>query len=465
MDNKIVVCDNGRCIITAPDAVEKALEDPIFNAFNRVIEDVATVYPDAILIGAVAAAKYIRHPIIPRITHDVDIILNEDDFEAFIKDEIPETKRIILDSLFKDPSSSSHSLKHKETGIYVDFLSAQSKPVRRKTVKYIFQNREKATNQFQSGNHAMDILKPEFIIAMKMNRYTKRPDSERGQSDRKDIVNILKTAHDGKIPIDQVAVKYFLSDREVKKYAEILDDAGSEMDKTVGNDFLICDEDDRCVLIAEDFSDTIKKDTASERFNKVIADVAKVYPDAILVGAVAAAKYIRYPVEPRETQDVDVILNERDFAEFLLDEIPGDTLKKLETYFENSDSSSHSMKHKETGIYIDFLSSESQPIRKRIVNHILENRNKATHILHDENDPIRILRPEYLLAMKVNRYCKDPKTDKGISDKLDIVKILETLTERGIIVDHEKVRGFLNSREIKNYDAILEYITSDSTEK
>jgi hypothetical protein len=463
MDHKIVVCDDGRCIIKAPDSVEKALEDSVLKDFDRVIEDIVRVYPDAILTGAVAASKYIRHPIIPRVTRDVDIILNEDDFEAFCEDEIPEMKCSILDNLFEDPGSSSHSLKHKETGIYVDFLSAQSKPIRKKIVKYILNNREKTTNQFHSGDHMMDILKPELIIAMKMNRYTKRPDSERGQSDRKDIINVLKSAHDGKIPIDQEIVKGFLNSREIKKYTAILDDVTREMDKTVDDDFLICDADDRCVLMAEDFSDDMEKDTASDRFNKVIADVAKVYPDAILVGAVAAAKYIRHPNEPRKTQDVDVILNERDFAEFLLDDIPEETLKKLESYFENSDSSSHSMKHKETGIYIDFLSSESQPIRKKIVNHILDHRDKTTHLLRSETDPIQILRPEYLLAMKVNRYCKDPKTERGISDKLDILKILKTLKEKSISVDHETVRGFLNSREIKNYDTILEDTMSDKT--
>jgi len=219
-------------------------------------------------------------------------------------------------------------------------------------------------------------------------------------------------------------------------------------------DFLVCN-DDRCVLTAEDFMDDEKKASATDRFNRVIADVIKVYPNAILVGAVAAAKYIRYPVKPRETQDVDVILDEKDFAEFLIDDIPENKLKLLEAYFDNSDSSSHSMKHRETGVYIDFISAESPSIRKKIIRHVLNYRQKATHVLKDESHSIDIVKPELLIAMKVNRYCKNLNTERGLSDRLDIVKIIKTLMSRNVSIDHELVQGFLNPVEIKKYRDIL----------
>lgn len=236
----------------------------------------------------------------------------------------------------------------------------------------------------------------------------------------------------------------------------------NRLNNGMNNDILDCD-DDRCVLLPEDFEDETEARPHAEKFNKVIEDIAKVYPDAMLVGAVAAAKYIRHPSEPRETQDVDVLLDEKDFAEFLVDEIPADKLRALETYFDNSDSVNHSMRHKETGVYVDFLSAESQPIRKSLMRYILEHRRETTHLLEDRDKGIEILKPEYLLAMKVMRYCKYYDTERGASDRMDIVKILETLQERDIPVDHDRVRSLLDRHEVKYYDRILAAIARAET--
>jgi hypothetical protein len=228
-------------------------------------------------------------------------------------------------------------------------------------------------------------------------------------------------------------------------------------------DFLICD-DDRCVLLAEDLTSDTEETSHREKFNKVLGDVAKVYPDAVLVGAVAAAKYIRHPEKPRTTHDVDVLLDEKDFTEFLIDEIPENTLERLETYFDDSDSANHSMKHRSTGIYVDFLSTESKPIRKKLIRHILRHRKQATHLMKDGDRAIEILKPEYLLAMKVIRYSKDPKTERGMSDRVDIVKVLKTMRDRNIAVEHDRVREFLNRHEITNYDRILKEAAAEEGE-
>lgn len=230
--------------------------------------------------------------------------------------------------------------------------------------------------------------------------------------------------------------------------------------RLMDEDFLICN-DDRCVLMAEDFIEDASAPSVTGKFNKVLADLARVYPNAVLVGAVAAAKYVRNPNAPRETEDVDILLDEKDFAEFLIDELPEEKMKLLETYFDDSDSVNHSLKHRETGIYVDLLSTESTPIRKRIARHILEHRDQATHMLFGENHTIDILKPELLLAMKVNRYGKNPNTERGVSDRLDIVKILKTLMGRGIAVDHEKVKSFLNDDEKKHYDTLVKEVTDD----
>jgi len=222
----------------------------------------------------------------------------------------------------------------------------------------------------------------------------------------------------------------------------------------MNEDYLSCD-DSRCVLMVEDLEGHTSESDQSAKFNKVIADIARVYPDALLVGAVAAAKYIRHPGEPRETLDVDVLLGEKDFAEFLVDEIPEDKLRRLDNYFETSDSLNHSMRHRETGIYVDFLSAESQPIRKSLVRRILENRSQATHTLQNQGADIEILKPEYLLAMKAMRYSKYFDTERGASDRQDIVKLLETMEDRNIPVDHEFIRSLLNRPEKGYYEKIL----------
>ena len=219
-------------------------------------------------------------------------------------------------------------------------------------------------------------------------------------------------------------------------------------------DFLICN-DDRCVLMADDFLEEQSETSPTAKFNSVIADLLKVYPDAILVGAVAAAKYVRDPEAPRETLDVDILLGEKDFAEFLIDEIHPDKLEKLESYFDTSDSVNHSLRHKATGTYVDLLSTESQPIRSKIAREVFHNREDTTHLLIGENHSIDILKPELLLAMKMIRHCKNPTSEKGISDRLDIEKILKTMKEKQIPVAHDKVKSFLRDFEIKTYKTIV----------
>ncbi len=228
------------------------------------------------------------------------------------------------------------------------------------------------------------------------------------------------------------------------------------------NDFLICEEDDRCVLLAEDFQKDVSKDDKTEKFGKVINDLSRIYPEAVLVGAVAAAKYVRHPERPRETEDIDVLLGEEDFAEFLIDELPEDKLKKLNAYFDTSDSVNHSLKHKKTGIYVDLLSTESNPIRKKISRHVLGNREQATHTLIGDEHSMDILKPELLLAMKINRYCKNPDSEKGRSDYIDIVKIIKTMREKKIPIKQDTIKSFLNDREAKKFDEILARISGDS---
>ncbi|PIP38018.1 MAG: hypothetical protein COX19_15015, partial [Desulfobacterales bacterium CG23_combo_of_CG06-09_8_20_14_all_51_8] len=134
--------------------------------------------------------------------------------------------------------------------------------------------------------------------------------------------------------------------------------------------FLKC-ESDRCEVLADDFFSHAVGNAHKSRFNNVIADVVRVYPDAILIGAIAAAKYIRPPVEPRMTYDVDILLPEQDFEAFLADDMPPETVNALESLFEDSDSAMHSVKHRQTGIYVDFLSVQSKPVKKKLIRQIL----------------------------------------------------------------------------------------------
>lgn len=229
MDPKFVVCDDDRCMLIIEDSLEEIPKDSLPGQFIRVISDISKVYPTAILVGAVAAAQYISHANEPRITYDVDILLDEKDFSDFLGDEIPADTVLQLETYFDDSDSINHSLKHKETGIYVDLLSLESKPIRKKLVRYILENRDKSTNTFQIGTHSIDILKPEFLIAMKLNRYSKKPRSERGLCDRVDIMKVLKALWDGEISMDHDIIRTICNKNETECYASILDDVECEM--------------------------------------------------------------------------------------------------------------------------------------------------------------------------------------------------------------------------------------------
>lgn len=227
MDPEHIVNDN-TCVLVASEIAGDALAS-ISGRFNRVVADIAKVYPSAILVGAVAAAQYITYRNEPRITYDVDILLEEKDFSDFVTDEIPEEKLVELETRFKEPDTSRHSLQHRETGMYVDILSLESKALRRKTVRYILNNRDEATNTFKVAGRSIAILKPELIIAMKLNRYSKWPQSERGLCDRVDIIKVLRALWAGEITVDQDTIETFCNQREADCFADIMRDIDSEM--------------------------------------------------------------------------------------------------------------------------------------------------------------------------------------------------------------------------------------------
>jgi len=217
----------------------------------------------------------------------------------------------------------------------------------------------------------------------------------------------------------------------------------------------------RCTLIAGDPLTEALAESFPGRFNRVISDIAKVYPRAILVGAAAAAQYITHENEPRITYDVDILLEEKDLTDFLEDEIPEETLVTLETYFEDSDSVNHSFKHRETGIYVDILSTENKAIRKKIVRYILENRDKTTNTFQVDGRSIAILKPEFLIAMKLNRYAKGPRSERGLCDRVDIMKMFKALWDGDIRPDRDIIRLFCNQNEARHLDTILNDVESE----
>ncbi|RJP90535.1 MAG: hypothetical protein C4518_08825 [Desulfobacteraceae bacterium] len=209
-------------------------------------------------------------------------------------------------------------------------------------------------------------------------------------------------------------------------------------------------------LFEDEYFQVYHRNKRGSGFNYVIGDVVKVYPNAVLVGAIAASKYIRPPIRPRVTYDVDILLSETDFEEFLADELPEESLRNLEKYFLDSDSANHSLKHKSTGIYVDFLSTESTPLKPRLIRHILENRKLTTNILRLRDSNIDIVKPEYLIALKLNRYYKMPRTEKGLSDRLDIIKILKTLISNSIPFGLGGAREFMGKQEIGSFKKIYD---------
>ncbi len=221
-----------------------------------------------------------------------------------------------------------------------------------------------------------------------------------------------------------------------------------------------CD-DIQCFLVTEHFFEYFKDDSGVSKFDRAILDLARIYPDAVLVGAIAVSKYVQPPIEPRVTFDIDVVLKESDFNAFLNDELPEDKLEILETYFKTSDSVSHSLIHRKTGIYVDFLSVQSEPVRKRLIRYILDNREEATNLLAMDAYRIQIAKPELIVAMKLNRYAKKPRSEKGLADRLDIVKIMKSYHGRPELLDPDKIRAYANRREIRCLEEILEDVNCD----
>lgn len=221
-----------------------------------------------------------------------------------------------------------------------------------------------------------------------------------------------------------------------------------------------CDET-QCFIVAEHFSEFFTDDTRINKFDQVLVDISKIYDNAILIGAVGASKYILPPVEPRVTFDIDLIIEKQDFEDFLDDEIPEEKRSILDASFKTSDSALHSLKHIRTGIYVDLVSSASQSVRQKLIRYILDNRRETTNILTLNGNKIEILKPEMLIVMKLNRYAKNPRTEKGLADRLDTVKILKSYYHRKDFFDPEKIRMFLNRREIPHLDEILDDVNCE----
>ena len=218
----------------------------------------------------------------------------------------------------------------------------------------------------------------------------------------------------------------------------------------------------QCFLVTEHYFDYFSDESGITLFDRAILDLARVYENAILIGAMAVSKYVQPPIEPRVTFDVDVILDEAEFDDFINDALPPDQLERLDTFFKTSDSVNHSLIHKSTGIYVDFLSAQSEPVRKQLLRHILENRDETTNILDMQTHRIRIVKPEFLVAAKLNRYVKKPRSEKGLADRLDIVKLLKSYCGQSDLLNPEKVRGLIQRREARYFDEILEDVRCDA---
>ena len=158
---------------------------------------------------------------------------------------------------------------------------------------------------------------------------------------------------------------------------------------------------------------------------------------------------------------MDILLPEDDFEAFLKDEIPPDTLKKLENAFSDSDSPMHSLTHKATGIYVDFLSVQSKPVKKKLIRHILSNRKTVANILKVNGSQILIVRPEILIAMKLNRYVKNQKSEKGLSDHLDIIKMLKSFANACMVLDRDVMDPFLRKQEITIFEKISRDVSAE----
>ncbi len=221
-----------------------------------------------------------------------------------------------------------------------------------------------------------------------------------------------------------------------------------------------CD-DVQCFLVAEHFFEYFKDDTGVSKFDRVLLDLAGIYENGVLVGAAAASKYVQPPILPRVTFDIDLVLDDRDFDEFINERLDGERAALLENLFSPSDSVNHSLVHRRTGIYVDFMSAESRPVRRALTRYIIDNKEQATNLIHMNGSSIQIAKPELIIAMKLSRYAKKPRTEKGLADRLDIVKIMKSYYGRKELLDPDRIREFANRREAGYLEEIMEDVYCD----
>ncbi|MFO7930994.1 MAG: hypothetical protein ACQETG_09975 [Thermodesulfobacteriota bacterium] len=219
-----------------------------------------------------------------------------------------------------------------------------------------------------------------------------------------------------------------------------------------------------CFIVAEHFLEYFSEDNEINNFDRVIMDISRIYENAVLMGALGASKYIQPPVEPRVTFDVDVILPKKDFEDFLNDDLPPEKLAVLEEYFETSDSANHSLRHRKTRLYVDFISEGSRPVSTKLLRRILQDPEKTTNTLAFDGHKIGILRPELIISMKLHRYAKDPRSEKALSDRLDIVKMLKTYHGQTDLLDPDAVRSELRRREVGHFEEMLADVSSEMSD-
>jgi hypothetical protein len=102
------------------------------------------------------------------------------------------------------------------------------------------------------------------------------------------------------------------------------------------------------------------------------------------------------------------------------------------------------------------MSAQSRPVSTKLMRWVLENRQEATNILSFNGYSIGILKPEYVISMKLHRYAKNPRTEKALSDRIDIVKILKTYHGQTGVIDPQKIRDQLRRREVPFFEEMLD---------
>lgn len=195
-------------------------------------------------------------------------------------------------------------------------------------------------------------------------------------------------------------------------------------------------------------------------FKKAIKDFLEVYPNSVLTGALAIWIGEYYIEETRNTVDIDLILNHDNFVEFVTKLQSGEYPREILDKFKDDETNKHQLVHKTLDIPVDIL-SYVKPGLNRVSEYVL-NDKLLEDIMNDvdrfsnKQDDIRIIKPEFLIAMKLRPLAHDALSLEKEGDYLrDIFSMIRYLDKNHELRKLDVINAYLFREDENKLDELL----------